>query len=96
MSPVRAGTGLIWTWRRGGPRSYSGAMRKTIVAIAGLFMAACGSPSASPSGKKMYRVWDRTRSAPVTDWIEDKEKAEQARKEYEKRFPHNIVQVWTR
>jgi hypothetical protein len=43
----------------------------------------------------MYRAWDNTRQAPVTDWVDTKEEAEAARRKYRKTFPHNQVVIWT-
>ena len=70
-------------------------MRKgnMLLAAAALLFAACGTTETS--GGTKWRVWDKTRSAPVTDWLTDKSEAEQKRKEYEKRFPHNITVIFT-
>ena len=70
-------------------------MRRTTLLLAGLALAACNTSPKDPNAPKKYRAWDNTRSAPVSDWTEDRAVAEKARKDYRMLFPHNQVVIWT-
>jgi hypothetical protein len=70
-------------------------MRAKSILLAGLLLSACDTAQKDPDAPKMYRAWDNTRQAPVTDWVDTKEEAEAARRKYRKTFPHNQVVIWT-